>query len=239
MKKALLTLLLITFTLNLFGQSGVGMKPDTKKFNYGIKAGFTSSIYLISNFSIGGERIRRVQNNYRVGFNGSLFMRYNMSKHYIQPEVAYNINKCEIIFDKNVSDDSSLLPAYASISSNIHSIDIPILYGYNFIKEGIYGMSFFIGPKVRYIWNNQSKMNYSNFEEQNIKEKFYPFNIGFSVGLAINISKVFFDFRYEQVVHNISKSIDYDLPKTANADEAPLVLHRRDNTISFSLGVLF
>lgn len=239
MKKALLTLLLFSLTFSLFGQSAAEMKTSTKKVNYGVKAGFTSSIYLVSNFNVGGERIRRVQNNYRVGFNGSVFMRINMKRHYIQPELAFNINKCEIMFDKTSQNEEGTPGNYASISSNIHSIDLPILYGYNFVQKGIFGMSFFVGPKIRYIWESQNKMKYSNFDQKNIKETFYPINFGISVGLAINISRVFFDFRYEQVLHNISKSIEYDAPQIADAEEKPLRLHRRDNTLSFSLGVIF
>ena len=84
-------------------------------------------------------------------------MRINMKKHFIQPEVSYNVTKCEISFDKLGSQHPAIEPDYASVQSVLHSIDFPILYGYNVVKKGPYGMSIFVGPKLRYLWGNIMK----------------------------------------------------------------------------------
>jgi hypothetical protein len=215
-----------------------------QRINFGVKGGFTSSLFLVSDLVMDGVKIDEVQNNYKIGYFSSLFMRINFGKHFIQPEVSYNVNRCNITFEQPESTESNP----ASITSSIHSIDIPIIYGYNFIKEGPYSLAAFGGPKFRYIWNKKSEVTFENFDRKDIHEELYPLNASFTLGVAVTISRVFFDFRYDIGLHNISKKITYDNGTTNNnaeitTDETTTTdeirFHRRDNVLSFSLGVFF
>lgn len=206
--------------------------------NFGAKVGFTSSLFLVSGFSVNGTPIDEVQNNYKIGYFGSLFIRINFDRHFLQPEISYNVNRCNITFEKPLPEDaaSGTLPEEASITSSIHSIDIPVLYGYNIIKEGPYSLAVFGGPKVRYIWDKKSDVDFENFDQTNIREELRPLNLSFTIGVAVTISRVFFDFRYDMGLHNISKHVTCD----DNADtENKISFHRRDNVLSFSFGVFF
>lgn len=239
----LLATLFFLASCPLFGQGKTmdkAERPNTKMINFGIKAGFNSSMFLVSNFKINDVTIDEIQNSYKLGYFGALFMRINMKKHFIQPEISYNISKCEISFDKLGSQHPDIEPDYASVNSVIHSIDFPMLYGYNVVKEGPYGMSIFFGPKLRYIWGKRNEITFENFDQKNIRERLNPFNVSAVVGLGVSISRIFFDFRYEQGLHNISKSVTYD---SVNSDNSMGVGHidfrRRDNVLSFSLGVIF
>lgn len=214
------------------------------RINFGIKGGFTSSLFLVSDLMMDGVKIDEVQNNYKIGYFSSLFMRINFGKHFIQPEVSYNVNRCNITFEQPENTETSP----ASITSSIHSIDIPIIYGYNFIKEGPYSLAAFGGPKLRYIWNKKSEVTFENFDRKGIHEELYPLNASFTLGVAVTISSVFFDFRYDIGLHNISKKIAYDNTamnndmEIATGGETPsdeIRFHRRDNVLSFSLGVFF
>ena len=118
--------------------------------NFGAKAGFTAALSLINDFTIDGIEVEQVQNNYKVGYFASLFMRINFGRHFLQPEVSYNVNSCEVSFNKPMTDDAALdigNNERASINSQIHSFDIPVLYGYNFIKQGPYNMAVFGRPQ--------------------------------------------------------------------------------------------
>ncbi|MEG0038288.1 MULTISPECIES: porin family protein [Bacteroides] len=215
-------------------------RPNTRKVNFGIKAGFNSSMFLVSDFKIKDVTIDEIQNNFQIGYFGAFFMRLNMKKHFLQPEISYNISRCEITFDKLGSQHPDIEPEYASVASSIHSIDFPVLYGYNVVKEGPYGMSLFAGPKLRYIWGKQNTITFDNFDQKGIREELYPFNVNIVVGVAVNISRIFFDFRYEQGVRNISKSVTYDsLNPDGSLGVSDITFHRRDNVLSFSLGVIF
>ena len=215
-------------------------RPNTKTVNFGIKAGFNSSMFIVSELKIKDVTIDEVQNNYKIGYFGTVFMRINMKNHFLQPEVSYNVSKCEIVFDKLGSQHPDILPDYASVQSVLHSIDIPLLYGYNVVKQGPYGMSIFGGPKVRYLWGKHNEITFHNFDQKGISEDLYPFNVSVVVGVGVNISRIFFDFRYEQGLGNMSKRVIYD---SINADEGTelshIVFRRRDSALSFSLGFIF
>lgn len=214
--------------------------PNSKKINYGIKLGFNSSIFLPSGFHIKDLKIKEIQNNYLTGYFGALFMRIQMDKQFLQPEISYNSNKSEMEFDKLGSTHVGSEPAYASVRTAIHSIDFPLLYGFHIVKDGPYGMSIFVGPKLRYIWSKKSKTTFVNFDQIAMQEELYPFNANAVVGVSINISQVFFDFRYEQGLNNISKSITYNNPElNGERSSGDITLNRRDNVLSFSLGVIF
>lgn len=217
--------------------------------NFGVKGGFTSSLFLVSRFNVNGVPIDEVQNNYKIGYFASLFMRINFDRHFLQPEISYNINRCDITFEKPLPEDAAsvtvpgALPEEASITSSIHSIDIPVIYGYNFIKEGPYSLAVFGGPKMRYIWDRKSDIDFKNFDRVNIREKLRPLNLSFTVGVSVTISRVFFDFRYDMGLHNISKNVSSEIPAGSNAanedPESGIRFHRRDNVLSFSFGVFF
>ncbi|KAA6328257.1 hypothetical protein EZS27_022835 [termite gut metagenome] len=113
-----------------FVTSGFGQEKyvDAKKINYGIKVGFNSSMYRVSDFIIKDITIDEIQNNYRVGYSISLFSRYNGNKHFFQSEISYNISQCEIVFDKLGGLHPDIEPDYASIKSKIYLIGVPLLY---------------------------------------------------------------------------------------------------------------
>lgn len=214
--------------------------------NFGAKGGFTSSLFLVSDLTINGVIINEVQNNYKIGYFASLFMRINLDRHFLQPEISYTINRCNITFEKPLPDNApeNAVGELASITSSIHSFEIPVMYGYNIIKQGPYNMAIFGGPKIRYIWDKKSKITFENFDQQEIVEELYPLNFSFTAGVSISISRIFFDFRYDIGLHNISKSISYRpaFDETVGDEVSPINqirFHRRDNVLSFSLGVFF
>lgn len=204
---------------------------------FGAKTGFNSSIYLISDFRIEGNKIREIQNNYKIGYHFTFFTQINFNKHFIQPEFSYQINRSELSFDKS-QENQELLPDYATIKSELHHLEIPVLWGYNFISKPPYGMAFFAGPKIIYMWNRKSNIEYHNFDLDNLEEKIRPLNLGCAIGVSVNISRFFFDFRYEQSFFNMSKEVRYTLP----ADEEKsgrTIFKRRESVLSFSAGILF
>ncbi len=215
--------------------------------NFGIKGGFTSSLFLVSDLILNGTIVNEVQNNYKIGYFGSFFMRINFGRHFLQPEISYTINRCNITFEKPQPEDMSEnnTSEMASITSSIHSFEVPVIYGYNIIKEGPYSLAVFGGPKIRYIWDKKSKVTFENFDQQNIKEDLYPFNLSFTTGVAVTISRIFFDFRYDIGLHNISKRISYQAAIQEGDNNEIIVptdqirFHRRDNVLSFSFGVFF
>lgn len=214
-------------------------RPNTKKINFGIKAGFNSSMFMVSELKIKDVTIDEVQNNYKIGYFGAIFMRFNIKKHFIQPEASYNVSKGEITFDKLGSQHPAIEPDYASVQSVLHSIDFPILYGYNVVKKGPYGMSIFAGPKLRYLWGKQNEITFTNFDQKGIHENAVSAQCQRRDRCRRQYLRIFFDFRYEQGIGNISKSIVYDnINSDGSTGVSPIIFRRRDSALSFSFGFI-
>lgn len=65
-------------------------------------------------------------------------------------------------------------------------------------------------------------------------------NISSVIGLGVNIANIFFDFRYEIGLTNISKSIIYKKDTDGiMSQEKGIFINRHRNVLSFSLGVIF
>ena len=242
MRTNVLILLCILWSIGFSGKARAASwnAEGDPKVNIGIKAGFNSSMFIIDRISIGGTELGNIQNNYKVGYFGAFFCRFNMKgHHFMQTELSYNVSKGSISIPSS-AENISLLQDNALVKTDIHSIDIPLLYGYKFIDKYPYGMAFFAGPKAAYIWEKHSESEYSGFYQQGIHEEIRPFIFSGVVGLSVNVSNIFFDFRYEIGLHNMVRSVSFDKDLTETPyDTQDLSLKRRRNVLSFSVGVIF
>lgn len=208
-----------------------------KRVNIGLKGGFRSTNYMVTEFLVDGtKRIEDNQKNYKLGYYGAIFARFNFRRRFLQTEVSYNIDRAEVLLDKGSTSNSQ--QTMASVTSNIQSLGFPLMYGYYFVRNGPYTLSVFGGPKI--IYNVHTHIDYSNFDQQNIQEKIYPLNASAVLGVSVSISRVFFDFRYEQEAFNISKQVTYT-KQTVDGTTEPgeIRFHRRGSSLSFSFGILF
>lgn len=239
MKKLLLLIALLLSGLSIQAQTEKKGPKKEPKINVGIKGGFNSSMYFTSRLELDGERMEDVQNNYKVGYFAAMFFRVHIKRHFIQPEVMYNVYKGEIAFNKNQNHENTL-PEFAKLNSTIHSLELPILYGYSFVKSRPYGMALFIGPKLEYVWKYKTSEEFEGFGHSGIKEELHPFNVSSVIGLGVNIANIFFDFRYEIGLTNISKSISYERNVDGvTVQQKGIFINRHRNVLSFSLGVIF
>lgn len=234
----LITSLLLSLPVQTHAKED-GNSREEPKINVGIKGGFNSSMYFTSRLELDGERMEDVQNNYKVGYFAALFVRLHIKRHFLQPEVMYNVYKGEIAFDKNQNKENTA-PDFAKLNGTIHSLEVPILYGYSFVKSRPYGMALFIGPKLEYVWKHKTHEEFTGFGYADIKEELRPLNVSSVIGLGVNIANIFFDFRYEIGLTNISKSITYaTVVNGETIHEQGIKVNRHRNVLSFSLGVIF
>ena len=93
-KKAILSLMLLAGTAVLASASDRVSTDKNKRasINFGVKGGFNSTMLFADYFTIGGVKVSNTQNNYKVGYFTSFFLRANFKHHFIQPEISYNAN---------------------------------------------------------------------------------------------------------------------------------------------------
>ena len=126
MKKAAFILMAsLLLATNLQGQSR-GSRRDASRdplVNVGVKAGFNSSMFFIDRLSVGGQELNDIQNNYKVGYFGAFFCRFNLKKHhYLQTEISYNVSKGSISV-ASTADNRDILQHSALVKTSINSID--------------------------------------------------------------------------------------------------------------------
>lgn len=206
-----------------------------KKVNFGIKGGFRSTNYIVSSLLVDGQKIEDTQKNYKLGYYGTFFARINFKRQFFQTEISYNIDRAEVVFDKGSTATNG--KAMADVSSDVQTIGVPLMYGHYIVRNGPYALSVFLGPKLEYVL--KSDIQYNNFDQQNIHETLHPFNIAVVGGISVSISRVFFDFRYEQEMMNISKSVSYTKEGISGPIQGDIKFHRRGSSLSFSFGVVF
>lgn len=213
-----------------------------KTVNFGVRAGFNSTMYHISRLGHNDIAVANVQPNFRVGYFCALFLRANMGKSFIQPELLYSHTSSNTTFDLAKNSDAGEASGYRNISmlSTMNSLEMPLLYGYNIVKQEPYSLALMAGPKLRYMWkmDNDLTIDGSNKVDY-VREELYPFSVNLSLGVAVTISNVFFDFRYDVGLHNISRKLTSDTSALLPEGVAPsdLQFHRHENTLSFSIGV--
>lgn len=205
--------------------------------NYGVKAGFSSTIYDIIDLQVNTQPISDYTAKSEISSFYTAFARFNFKKHYLQTEVSYNISNYSISFPSEQWNPSAGLMEQSVISTKINGWEIPLYYGYHIMKEGPYGMSFYLGPKAKYVHSEYSRHVFENFPYDHIREYVYPINFSMMFGLGINIGRVFFDFSLEYGLHNISQEVQ-TTDSDGVVDAGGIVFDRRKNVLSFSIGFI-
>lgn len=213
-----------------------------KRFEWGIKAGVNAPYIDIQKFEINGVEKDDPEIQSKVGYFFALFSRINIRKHYIQLEASTHYTRSEITTDLTYFGNSLIntgISTDADIEINRRTIEIPLLYGYNFVKKQPYELAMFLGPKLRYSIDRGDEDTKSNNNSIEIYEETKPLSTCIVLGLGTRISNLVIDVRYEFGLNNISKSAAYTLKSPTGETTGNITLNRRTNLMSFSLGLIF
>lgn len=198
--------------------------------NYGIKLGVHAASYNSTEFQIEGYQYddRLIQSN-KIGYSVSLFYRAGINRFYLQAETNFSISRYYFEFKGNETTDNAI----SSYELTTNCIQVPLLFGYNFVKSGAYGMSVFTGPKAKFILTSQGKQEFKNFKYNDLHEVLDKSTYYWEIGLGINIANFFFDFVYDIGLSNYTNGIECpSMGKTYYAK-------RSDNLLNFSIGMMF
>ena len=236
--------ILFLFCTYLFITGTVSAQSDTLKkdlFSWGIRAGVNAPFVDMRENQINGIKIEDPSSNSKMGILISLFSRINFNRHYLQLEaetyyMRYRMSPrpgTVITSEPNISIND------ITIGNKIYSLDIPLLYGYNFIKQSPYELSFFGGPKLKYLYKKKSEISVTEPYELIMDERIRPLTANFVLGLGTSISRFFIDFRYEFGITNLTRPTTYTFYKDGtNISEGSIYLKRGINLLSFSVGII-
>lgn len=236
--------LLFLFCTYLFFAGKISAQSDVSaktRFNWGVRAGVNAPFVDMRESRINGVKIDEPSINSKMGLFISLFSRVNFNRHYLQLETATHYTRYRMTPrpESATATEPGIYVEGIMISNKIYSLDVPLLYGYNFVKQGPYKLSFFAGPKLKYLYKRKSELFVPKPYEFNMNERIRPLTANFVLGLGTSISRLSIDFRYEFGITNLTHPTTYTLYKDGTSiSEGSIYLKRGINLLSFSIGII-
>lgn len=239
MKKIYLIGLFISFCL--LTKAEKFLHVDDKAFNWGARVGFNATFPIINSLSVNGIEAENMHLQYKVGFLSAVFCRINIERMFLQPSLAWHRSEGEILFTvPGLVDAVANTPSQATVDRlfmRSESLELPIMVGYNLVKQGPYGLSLMVGPNLKYNYKVSYTSNFDN-TEQELENNKNPFGISISAGVGVSIWRLFFDFIYEFGL-NHTESDFKDRVSQIPANNNDITINKHTNVMSFSLGFLF
>lgn len=208
-------------------------------FNWGAKVGFSSVLPVINTFTI--EDVPIESNiEYKVGYMAALFLRLNFDRFFLQPSVAWYHTESKFYFnmpeDVNPLKSTSTKQMSDQLNLKIQSLALPVMIGYNIVKEKPFGLSLMAGANIRYNYKIEYTSNLDYYRGRYTTDD-TKFRVNLVGGIGVTLWQMFFDFTYEVGLNHREtnfKRIEDDFPLAGN-----IILDKRLNMMGFSLGVLF
>ena len=210
---------------------------SNKRFNFGISVSANAPFVHDRKMIINNVESNTPDNETRMAGCVSLFGRVNIKKHYLQLEAGNSFIRDIVLLD--IKDFG--YPTHQEINSRNFAItfDLPLIYGYNFVKRDKYELSLFAGPKMRYTYYNKENISNPQDIAFTINEGVNPFTACCIIGMGAKMSRLFIDFRYEFAITVHNKPGTYSLYENNTfISEGTFYAKRGINLLSFSLGVI-
>ena len=197
--------------------------PSFSQIKFGVKAGLSTTTLTMEDvktitsgsYSYSIEKLEGA--NY--GFHGGLFLRLNVTKLFIQPEVLFSSTSNEY----TVKDLATATPDQV-VKQTFNKLNIPVMVG---LKLGPQRLG--AGPAASMLINSPKEL-ISNPEFETMYAKM---SFGYQAGLGLDIfNKLTIDLRYEGSLKKYQNQIENALGTAVNLDDRP-------NAFLFSVGLMF
>lgn len=188
MKKIILLISILLIVIKLSAQ-----KIDLIPISFGIKAGYVYSDIDISTY----EDFRVTGNDKKSGTLLGVYVRINLKKWYIQPELNYISQKVTV----NTQVDSRVFEQ----EYKIYTSEIPLKVGYKFLDLKVVKLRIFGGPVLTFKLDDKIKiLNGGNSVSNAIPKSLNSVNWAFRAGLGIDVLKFNLDIAYQKGLSDIS-----------------------------------
>lgn len=232
---------LLLLSLLLLSQTSLAQEKRNRVFKLGGTVGFSANLPVINSIDIEGLAVDNIRTQYKVGYLASLFFRINIERFFLQPSFSWVHGENEIHFSTPVIDANGVPVDGKWLNHQVNmehrSLEVPILVGYNVVKEGPYGLSVMAGPKLKYSYKSDYLSQSSGTTTQFISDN-TPYGISIATGVGVTIWRLFFDFVYEFGLNQVESDFKSKYNREA-IPENTVSFDRRINVMSFSLGFLF
>jgi len=192
MKKLILTIALLGFTLNSTAQD----------FSWGPKLSVTSPSFKlkdVQNIGNGSDAIQLLEDTDPVlGYQLGVFARVSLLGIYVQPEVLFSNAKSEISYSDLDNNGETIVGEV-----KLNKIDIPVMFGKRFLK--VFRIN--AGPVFTLLLNDNISLEGAEASIKDIETNYKNATVGAQIGAGLDLSILTLDFRYEMGLESISDGI--------------------------------
>ena len=189
------------------------------QFNFGVKAGYTSSLGLnnLSSLASGNYNLNSVQSELSNNFHAGIFARIGFKKVYFQPELLYAMGKKNYTVTlQDVAHNNITYDKFVTIST----VDVPLLLGYKLLDFKIINLRAFAGPKLRF--NAGSSLDFKNLTggtitQADLVKDVKAAQLGLEAGVGVDVFMFTLDARYN-IIGDMYQTKISDL----NVDKLPI-----------------
>lgn len=215
------------------------LRMEEKKFNFGAKVGFNATLPVVNSLRVLDFEANQFHTTYQVGYLASLFFRFNIQRFYIQPSPSWHYGRSHLDFVINFPEIEGEAdpPLKGNLQMRTQSLELPVLLGYHLVKQGPYGLSLMVGPKVKYNYKLDYNMAIDDREIRFVNDD-TPFGVNIVSGMGVSIGRLFFDFVYEFGLNQTEASFK-QLYSSSPESSFEIQLNKRTNVMSMSIGMLF
>ncbi len=146
------------------------------QFDLGAKLGVNANQLVASQDDLKSD-------GFKYGVVAGAFARISLGNVYIQPELLFSQKGANLKGEGNLS-------SLGTIERNINSLDVPVLVGYKF-GNGLFRAN--LGPVLSFPISAKE----SGVQGSRYSDSVGGANIGYQVGIGMDISKLTIDLRYE------------------------------------------
>ncbi|WKN31305.1 porin family protein [Porifericola rhodea] len=180
-------ILFLTTALTLFAFSSYA-----QLFTFGPKIGLSSSKVRVM------EDVEGIASgDSEVGFHAGLFARVSVLGFYVQPEAMFTSAKGNIVLDESVTNNAESIQ---ELSYN--KLDVPVMLGF---KIGPL-LRVNAGPTFSFILDQDIRSEGAAAVED-VSQNYNDANVGYQVGVGLDISKIVIDLKYENNLNALGESV--------------------------------
>jgi hypothetical protein len=170
--------ILAALVFTLAGAAAFAQSP----VHFGVKGGVNYSKIRFT------EGARRPDGQYYTGFHGGVFGRLDLGRLYLQPELVYTEKGSRVTVPAGVTTE----PSTGTV--RLKTLDFPVLLGVKLVDVELANLRVMGGPVFSNTLAQRSEVL------QRIGDKQFAFNkqnVGYQVGLGVDVATFTFDARYE------------------------------------------
>ncbi len=212
MKKLLSVIIVVFVSLPLFSQ-----------VNFGLKAGLSTTSLTMETLKTltSGETQYTVEalEGANYGFHGGIFVRINVMKFYIQPELLFTSRT-----DEYTITELAETPVESISKQQFNKLDLPVMLGFHLGPVRINA-----GPSASLLINSPKDL----IDDPDFEAMYSELTFGYQAGVGVDLlKKLTIDLRYEGSLQKYQTQIENLTGDNVKLDDRP-------NAFLLSLGFMF